>query len=64
MGYRNLHFQNQRCQSVEEVMPGITDARDHDEVHRRAVRSGNAVKRTKAKPTEQQQLSLGSALLT
>ena len=64
MGYRNLCFQNQCRQSGKEGTAGTEDARECDEVHRRAVRSGNAVERTRAKPTEQLQLSLGSALLT
>ena len=54
---------NQRRQSVKEKT-GTKDAREYEKVHRRAVRSGNAVEINKAKPTEQLQLSLGSALLT
>ena len=64
MGHRNLCFQNQRRQPVKEGTAGIEDAREYDEIYRRAVRSGNAVEGTRAKPTEQLQLSPGSALLT
>ena len=64
MGHRNLCFQNQRRQSVKEGTAGTEDAREYDEVYRRAVRNGNAVERTRAKPTEQLQLCFGSALLT
>ena len=51
VGHRNLCFQNQRSPSVKEGTAG-TDAREYDEIHRRTVRSGNAVGRTRAKPTE------------
>ena len=64
MGHRNLCFQNQRRQSVKEGTAGTKDAREHDEVHRRAVRSGSDVEWTSAEATKQLQLSLGSALLT
>ena len=64
VGHRNLFFQNRRPLSVKEGTAGTEDAREYDEVYRRAVRSGNAVEWTRAKPTEQLQLSLGSALLT
>ena len=52
---------NQRRQSVKEETAGTEDSREYDKVHRRAVRSGNAVEWTRAK---QLQPSLGSALLT
>ena len=64
MGHRNLCFQNQRRQSVKEGTAGTDFAREYDEVHRRALRSENAVECTRAKPTKQLQLSLGSALFT
>ena len=43
VGYRNLCFQNQPRQSVKEGTAYTEDAREYDEVYRRAVRSGNAV---------------------
>ena len=63
MRHRNLCLQNQRRQSVKEETAGTKDAREHDKIHRRAVRIGNAVERTAAKSTQQLQLSLESALL-
>ena len=48
---------------VKDGTAGTKDAREYDEVHRRAVQSGNAVEWTRAKPTEQLPLSLGSVLL-
>ena len=53
---------NVASQSKKELK-GTKDASEYDEIHRRAVRNGNAVERTRAKPTEQLQLSIGSALL-
>ena len=50
--------------SVKEWTAGTKDARQYDDFYRRATRSGNAVEWTRAKPTEQLQLSLGSASLT
>ena len=50
--------------NVIEGTAGTKDAREYYEVHRRAVRSGNAMEWTRAKPTEQLKLTLGSALLT
>ena len=64
VGNRNLYFQNQRRQSVIEGYTGVKDNREYEEVHRRAVRSGNAMEWTRAKSTENLQLSLRSSLLT
>ena len=54
VGHRNLCFQTQRRQSVKEGTAGTEDAREYDDVHRRAVRSGNYAERTRAKATEKQ----------
>ena len=48
VGHRNLCFQNQRPQSIKEGTAGWEDAKEYDEVHRWAVRSGNAVEWTRA----------------
>ena len=62
---RNLCFQNQRRQSVKEgTARKKWCQRVHDEIYRRAVRSGNAAECTRAKRAKQLQLSLVSALLT
>ena len=49
---------------MELQAQGTKDAREFDEVHRWVVRSGDSVEWTRAKPIEQLQLSLVSALLT
>ena len=64
VGHRNWCFQNQRRQSVKEGTAGTKDAREYDEVHRRAVRSENDENWARAKPTKQLKLSLRSASLT
>ena len=61
VGHRRLCFQNQRRQSVNEGTASTKDCRECEEFHRPAVRSGNAVEWTRATPTQQLQLSLGSA---
>ena len=63
-GHRNLCFQNQRHRSVKEGTASTKDAREYNEIYKRAVRSGNAAECTRAKPAKQLQLSLVSALFT
>ena len=41
--FQNVCLQNQRPQAVKEGTAGTEGAREYDKVHRRAVRSGNAV---------------------
>ena len=43
MGNRKIFIQNQRGQSVKEGTAGPKDAMGYNEIHRRAVRIGNAV---------------------
>ena len=58
-GPRNLCFQNQRRQSIKDGTAGTNDARENNQLYRRAVRSENSVDLTRANPTEQLQPSLG-----